>query len=163
MKPRSIVVIFFLSLLFYACASPVTYGPATGADTVGYSETAIESDRYRVTFRGGEPATAYDYALLRAAELTLAQGHDWFRVTNAFSGEEGGGRSGTGISIGGSTGSYGSGVGVGIGFPLGGTSRIAVQTFEIILGSGPKPEGADVYDAKSVSDSMKVKMAAGGA
>ncbi len=163
MKLHTIVVILSSLLLFYACASPVTYVPATGADTLGYSETAIESDRYRVTFRGGEPENAYNYALLRCAELTLAEGHDWFRVTNAFSGEEGGGRSGTGISIGGATGSYGSGVGIGIGFPLGGTSRIAMQTFEILLGSGPKPEGPDVYDAKSVSDSLRANMVADGA
>ena len=163
MKLHAIAVILFSSLLIHACASPVTYVPATGADSVGYSETAIESNRYRVTFRGGEPDTAYNYALLRCAELTMAQGHDWFRVTNAFSGEEGGGRSGTGISIGGATGSYGSGVGIGIGFPLGGTSRIAMQTFEILLGSGPKPEGPDVYDAKSVSSSMRAEMIADGA
>ncbi len=137
------------------CATPATYQPATSPQSVGYFDSAIESDRYRVTYRGGDAATARDFALLRAAELTLSQGQEWFRVTNSVTTQEGGSRSS--VSIGGGGGSFGgrSGVGggVGVGIPLGATS-VAVHTFEILMGSGPKPDGTDVYDAQSVSESL---------
>ena len=61
-----------------ACATaPTVYGPATRAQGVGFSEMRIEPGRYRVTFRGGPGAPiaqVSDYALLRAADLTLADG-----------------------------------------------------------------------------------------
>ena len=155
----------FFSIIFSlaSCASPVVYGPAKNTASNGYYDTAIESNRYRVSFRGGSEETAYDYALLRAAELTLASGAEWFMVTNASSNENYADNSGPNVSVGGSVGSYGShtatGLGLGIGFPLGGSTRNAVQSLEIITGTGPKPEGANVYDAKSTSDSIRTRVA----
>ena len=149
-------------ILLAACAGTPTYAPATEPGGIGYSETAIESDRYRVTYRGGDQALARDYALLRAADLTLAKGYDWFRVTNS-SVEEDYAAGGPRVSVGGSTGTWGrhstSGVGVGIGIPIGGTGP-AVQTFEIVLGSGDKPADPDVYDARSVSQSVRARLGA---
>ncbi len=140
-----------------ACATDPTYAPATGDRSSGYSDQAIEQGRYRVTYRGGDAATARDYALLRAAELTLAQGHEWFRVINTYTDEEDK-RSGPSISVGGGVGSHGghtsSGVGVGIGFPLGGSSGNAEHSLEILVGSGPKPEEPNVYDAQSIVDTI---------
>ena len=160
MKADCLALVFSAALVLFACATPPSYGPATSARSIGYSDSAIETDRYRVTYRGGDQATAHDFALLRAADLTLAKGHDWFRVTNASIKEEGD-SSGTSISVGGSTGSYrgrsSTGVGVGIGFPLG-TSRVSEQTLEILMSSGPRPDGSNVYDAKSVSESIGAKI-----
>lgn len=147
--------------LVAACAvTPTPYGPASTSEALGFSELKIESNRYRVTYRGDDAVQARDYALLRASELTLESGADWFRVVNAYSDEEGG-RSGGGssVSIGGSAGSGGYssvGLGVGIGFPIGGGggSRETVHVMEILTGSGEKPDGVDVYDAASVRDSL---------
>lgn len=70
-------------LILVGCASKPDYRPANKGST-GYSEQKISDDRYRVEFKSvsNSVADAGDYALLRAAELTQAQGYDWFVVTN---------------------------------------------------------------------------------
>src|SRR4051812_39817541 len=74
------------ALTLSACATePTTYQPAAGRSGVGFSEMRIEPGRYRVTFQGGPgapPAQVEDYALLHAADLAVAEGYDWFRVTD---------------------------------------------------------------------------------
>lgn len=145
-------------LALSACASSTPYyGPATSANSYGYAETPIEQGRYRVTYTADDPQEARDLALLRAAELTLSKGGDWFQVVHSSTDRTGGGsasRGGPSVSIGGSAGSGGySGVGVGVGFgiPIGGSSAAKItQSMEILVGSGPKPQGADVYDAGDV-------------
>jgi hypothetical protein len=61
--------------LMAACAtSPPPYAAATGPNGAGYSETQIENNRYFVTYRAAGASDAQllqDYALLRAADLTL--------------------------------------------------------------------------------------------
>ena len=68
-----------------ACAAyPTPYQPAGlrgGPATGGFSELQLEANRFRVNFSGNsytERATVENYLLLRAAELTLSQGYDWF-------------------------------------------------------------------------------------
>jgi hypothetical protein len=69
-----------------ACGSygPTPYQPATSMDG-GYSETRIENDRFRISFRGNS-LTGRDrvetYMLFRAAELTLQQGYDNFTIVD---------------------------------------------------------------------------------
>ena len=68
-----------------ACSSTTTYQPAEKRGGYGYTETELGKDRYRVTFTGNtvtDKETVNDYALLRAAELTLQQGYDWFQLVN---------------------------------------------------------------------------------
>lgn len=70
------------ALLLTACASQTPYAPANGS-SYGYTEQELTSDRYRVTFTGNTSTSAdrvQDYALLRAAELTVQKGNDWFEV-----------------------------------------------------------------------------------
>lgn len=65
-----------------ACATATPYQPAIDS-RYGYSEIPIEADRYRVMFTGNsltERETVENYLLLRAAELSLAEGYDAFRV-----------------------------------------------------------------------------------
>lgn len=80
---RIAVIAIFLSL--GACASSPSYVPAHGANDYGHSSRKIAENRYRVNFNGSR-RTSYqdtrDYALLRAAELTLAEGNDWFEVVD---------------------------------------------------------------------------------
>lgn len=74
-----------LALTLAACAAAPPYRAAANADASGYSEQAIGADRYRVRYTGAagmDKAAVQDYALLRAAELTAENGHDWFEVVN---------------------------------------------------------------------------------
>ena len=77
------------ALALAACATPTVYAPANpnSASAVGFSEYRIENNRYRVTFQGGAGAPAQlvnDYAILRAAEITLRDGYDWLQVVDRF-------------------------------------------------------------------------------
>lgn len=68
-----------------ACATETPYGPAPQDGRYGYAESRIEADRYRVSFSGNsltDLETVENYLLYRAAELTLQQGGDWFKVVN---------------------------------------------------------------------------------
>ena len=144
------------ALALAACATaPTVYQPALSRDAVGFSEYRIEPGRYRITFRGGPgapPEQVSDYALLRAADLAIADGYDWFRVSDRFL--EGRPDRGPHLSVGVGGASYGghSAVGVGVssaGIPLGGGPTVA-STIEVVMGKGERPRGADVYDAKAL-------------
>lgn len=141
-----------------ACASAPVYQPAAG-DGPGYSEVRIERDRYRVTYRGpsGADASAVeDLALLRAADITKAQGFEWFVVdARRTEGGRSGARPSGGVSIAGGSGGY-SGVGVGLGISLGGGAP-STTVLEIRMGQGPKPDGA--YDAASVASQIRARTA----
>ena len=145
-------------LTLVACETgPEPYKAATGNQARGYQDLQIESNRFRVAYRSEDARTAHDYALLRAAELTLAQGADWFRVVNAYSEGRAPERGGnTSVSVGGSTGSYGSSVGVGVGIGVGGgrVSGDAERVLEILTGTGPAPDDPAVYDAAEVQGSL---------
>lgn len=152
-------LIFTAAFLVTACATaPTPYAPAENERAKGYSELAIESDRYRVSYSGDDAEQARSYALLRASEITLENGADWFRIVNAYtdidSPRSAGGSS---VSVGGSSGTYGSSVGVGVGInlgSLGGGSPDAVHTLEIMFFEGEKPDEPDAYDARSVKASI---------
>ena len=155
-----ILAILPAALLLTACATgPKPYQPASGASSYGWSEQAIETGRYRVSYQAETPEKAREYALLRAAELTLQSGGEWFRVTDSYSeGQAPRGPSGRpAVSVGGSVGSGGRssmGVGIGMGFPLGGGAGEFRHTLEILMGSGPKPQDVRVYDAADVQFNM---------
>lgn len=150
-----------VALLFLgACAAtgPAEYGPADSKG-FGFDEQRIEDSRYRVTYRGSggmPPELVEDYALRRAAELTRANGFEWFLVTSRdVVGEE---RGGVSVGTGFGSSSYGrrSSVGVGVGANLG---KIGAQDFftariEILMGEGEKPQDVRVFDADSVLNSL---------
>ncbi len=141
-------------LLVTACASVTTsYVPENGTGR-GYSEQRIESDRFRVYFDGGADvsfAEAEDYALRRAAELTLLEEGDWFLVVGRFT--EGDDRDpvrvgGSVSQTFGSRGYRGSGVGIGLQFdPDAGEKR---ATLEILIRSGEIAPDPNAYDARQV-------------
>lgn len=144
------------------CATePTHFQPAGGRGGVGFSEMRIEPGRYRVTFQGGPgaPATQVeDYALLRAANLAIAEGYDWFRVTDRMTRQNG--YSGSSLSVGVGGMSFGrhssTAVGVGTGVPLGGGPAL-IATLEVLMGKGPKPPAGDVYDARGVQRSIAAR------
>lgn len=147
-------------LALAACATtPTLYQPASGPSAVGYSEYRIEPGRYRITFRGGSGAPVQqvsDYALLRAADLAVAEGYDWFRVADRIVQQQGYG-SGPRLSVGAGGADWGRrssvGVGVGTSFNLGGGPAFS-QTLEVVMGKGPPPRTTDVYDAREIRNAI---------
>lgn len=76
-----IMAVVFIALVVAGCATPTPYGPAI--DGKGYSELQTENDRFRVSFSGNSLTpreTVESYLLYRAAEITLQQGYDRFRI-----------------------------------------------------------------------------------
>lgn len=71
------------TLMVAGCATETTYRPATGSDfyRTGYSDQQLEPGRFIVSFAGNTVTsrdTVERYLLFRAAELTLANGYDYF-------------------------------------------------------------------------------------
>ncbi|QDH72964.1 hypothetical protein [Brevundimonas sp. M20] len=166
MKRLVLPVILAAGLGLSACASLAPYGAQQSARGQGYSEQRIENNRYRVTYNGvGAPGPVADYALLRAAELTTAQGYDWFEVTQRWidgsPDSAGGVRPSVGVGYGGGSyrGPYGSrystsGVGVGVGLNFSGPSPTSTS-LEVVMGRGAKPDRPEVYDARGVQDALR--------
>ena len=158
-------IIAAAGLTLSACASLAPYGAQTGPGGQGYAEQKIEADRYRVSYNGvGNAGPVADYALLRAAELTAAEGYDWFEVTQRWidgrPDSAGGFRpsNGVGYGSGRSSGRYGSysssGVGVGVGLNFTGPSPTST-TLEIVMGKGQRPDRPEAYDARGVMDNLR--------
>lgn len=157
---RLSLLISVLALAACATAVGTTYAPA-GKGGYGYSDTRIEEGRYRITFAGDgatTPDAVEDYALLRAAELALAGGYDWFRVVGRSMDEQEKG----GVGIGAGFGGGGRNVGGGVGGNLGkvGARKFYTARLEVIFGKGEKPADAQgVYDARSLADSIRARIA----
>ena len=157
---KQLIAPLLAALALTACATPqpTLYQPASGPHGVGYSEYRIEPGRYRITFRGGPgapPDQVADYALLRAADLAIADGYDWFRVSERFMAGEPDRSPRVSLGFGGGNYGWHSGgsVGVGTSFSTGAGPTIA-STLEVVMGKGPKPPGADVYDAHGVRNAV---------
>ena len=155
-----------LLMLLAACASaPTPYQAATG--DYGFREQQIEANRYRVSF-AGNPATSRqtveDYAMYRAAELTVQNGHDYFEVVDRSTDQAFGGSAGAPqVGVG-----YGSGSGFGLGMSVpilgsgGGSSRYTAQ-MDVLLHDGEKPQGdPNAYDAWEVISRLQPKVLTGG-
>lgn len=77
-------IMFVLAVLVMAgCASQPDYRQAQKGG-FGYTESKLSDTQYRVHFKakGSDKGKAMDYAMLRAAEVTLLEGCDWFVVTD---------------------------------------------------------------------------------
>lgn len=165
------------------CTTATPYQPDLRGSQVsgGFSETRVTNDRFRVQFRGNTLTsrdTVERYLLYRAAELTLAQGYDWFeiddrrtdRTQRTYVDPPIGPRFGYGFGYGywqPSWRYYGAGFGWRSWNPYFGDPFFAdrmdirtVQQFEagaeIILHRGPTPEGsARAFDARQVKQNLE--------
>lgn len=152
---KQLILPALAALALSACATTPTYfQPATGPLAVGFSEMRIEPGRYRVTFQGGPGAPSaqvQDFALLRAANLAVADGYDWFRVVDRTTRQNGYSGSSLSVGIGGMSFGGHSAVGGSVvtGLPLSGGPSL-VATLEVLMGKGPKPADSDSYDARAV-------------
>lgn len=176
---RLAAVEVFAVLALSGCATPTTYHPAANAAdwADGYHETRLESRRWRVVFRGNiltSRETVETALLYRAAELTRAEGYDWFlavnRDTEAHSNlvfRDAPGELGRTwsprwrIAHGGVWQTWD---------PIPPDRRVEVSQVtayeaiaEIVMGQGTKPGDANAYDAASVLDSLQARIARPGA
>ena len=151
------------ALALSACATaPTVYQPAPGPKGVGYSEYRIEPGRFRITFQGGpgaSPQRVMDLALIRAADLALAEGYDWFRVSDRFvqGRPDRGPRIGLGVGGANFGGSTSVGLGLGTSFSLGGGPAVTA-TIEAHMGRGERPAGGDIYDARSLRENLGARV-----
>jgi len=148
---------FACLVLLGACASTA---PAARPPPVGASVFEIEQGRFQVTYRGPSRASGdevRDRALLHAAELTLSRGYDWFRIVDRSMGVAP--PTTPRFTFGFGSGSYGrrSGFGLGASTSTGGEPSY-IASLQILPGRGPRPPGADVYDARSVADNLRARL-----
>lgn len=165
-----------LTMIFLAaCASSQSlYVPASDEGDVGYTESRLSEDRYRVVFTGGSGTsleTVQDYALLRAAELTIAQNYDWFEVaqrTSTPQAEQANtARAAVQVSTGttrqtrcGLIGCTTTQTPVAPAFPqsqaeFATRERGYIASIEVMMGEGSHARSADIYDARDVIASIR--------
>lgn len=149
---RFLPVILGLLLGLAGCAAPTPYQAAT--DGYGYTEQQIESNRFRVTFSGNSVtprATVQNYLLYRAAEVTVANGRDYFVVVDQDL-ERSTTYHGSGFNNYWWPGdypyrTYGLGLGNYTAYPVDSYTAFA----DIVMGEGEKPVGeVNAYDAHDV-------------
>lgn len=168
------------ALALSACATVTPYAPAGYGSRYGYSEQRVEADRYRVSFSGNSVTSREQVEmalLLRAAEVTLESGGDWFSTVERTTDRDvryqatmdpyyrgygpywgpswryyrGGAWSpwGWGGPYGGGYGGYGD---------VREIDRYEATT-EILVGRGPKPAGdANAFDAREVVQNIGPRM-----
>lgn len=171
---KTLLLVSALVALMTACATQTPYKIADKRGAPGYTETMLTDTRYRVTFTGNSttPAeTVKDYALLRAAELTLEKGYEWFQLADRDSDKKV--RSSTSVSSGidipsqtsvyqrcgmfscdtvvSSSPGFSSGVDVGTTT----TSTAYSSSLEIIVGKKPMPQNDESYDARQLSTTLR--------
>ena len=78
---KNVVLLLLFAIALVGCSTPYESNGWLG----GYTDTQLAPDVFRVTFSGNAYTSgekAQDYALLRAAELTLQSGHAFFAIVN---------------------------------------------------------------------------------
>lgn len=167
------IFVALIAVALAACSSSTTYQPAEKLGAYGYTETKLGKNRYRVTFTGNtitDKETVNDYALLRAAELTMQEGYDWFqlvnrdsesksRSTSSFSGVH---EVGGGSSVYQRCGLMSCDTYV-VDHPSrlsGGVSSTSTRTsyqssLEIKMGNDPMPDTAEAYNAQELAATLR--------
>lgn len=164
LKLAGLAVAAALGLAACGTYGPTPYQPAAGSQ-MGFADTMIESDRFRVSFKGNSLTnreTVENYLLYRAAELTLQNGYDHFTIADRDTDRNRRVRSGGPQYFGsrldylyfhpryGWIGSYS---------PVWGPSTYREVTqyeasAEIVLGRGPKSKDPNAFDAREVSKNL---------
>ena len=149
------------ALALAACASVTPYQPLQ--DGVGYSDQKLESNRFRVSFAGNSSTpreTVENYVLYRTAEVTLANGYDYFTLaaqTTEAELKSAGGSFGFGI------GGIGIGRHGGLGIGIGSGTEIRTEyqgSADVNLFHGKKPDNdPHAYDARQLRDNLESTIA----
>ncbi|MGI9451356.1 MAG: CC0125/CC1285 family lipoprotein [Geminicoccaceae bacterium] len=159
---RSILAAAMLAVLTACTVSPTPY--QVEGENGGYSEQQIEEDRYSVKFVGNSATprdTVEEYALFRAAEVTLENGHDYFKVVSREIEPVVKSSSGVYPRVGVGLGGGNVGLGVSTGFGSGRADYSYAAYLDIVVYDGDKPDDdRDAYVALDVIDNLKAKIAA---
>jgi hypothetical protein len=172
-----------LTLGLAGCETATPYQPlAHGSSTSGgYSDQRLDDTHFRVSFQGNTVtprATVETFLLYRAAQLTVAQGYDWFETEQRHTDKDqhtyfdGDPFYGPGYGYGyfrpywSFYGGGGFGRGFGRGWYGGGfyggqidTVQKFQATAEIVMHKGPKPQGdARAFDARAVISNLGPKV-----
>ncbi len=155
-------------IILSGCASQPTYRPADRSG-FGYQESQLSDSQYRIQFamRGDQKAKAMDYALLRAAEITLEKGYDWFIVVDRHTISESKDRgSSVGVGVGrhtqvqrscgllGCTTTSRPVYGYGVSAEFDNQSNKTESILEVKIGRGVRPETYNSYDANEVLEKL---------
>lgn len=148
-----------LAVLLTGCASGPAYQPAATPGGYGYRDTRLTAQHYRVSFSGDYGTareTVENFALFRAAQVTLLHGDDHFRVVSQQTWPI------TDNTDYGPTALFGYGYGWGSPFWAGGIGlRTAGETrtryesvIQIEIGPDVPDQGPDIYDARQVKQNL---------
>jgi len=80
---RKFALTLLLPVLMAGCATVTPYGPAGSPGGYGYADQKIDSNHYRVSFKGNASTSRQNvenFLFYRAADLTLETGNDYFIV-----------------------------------------------------------------------------------
>ena len=81
MKKIKIIAIFLFFLLITSCTT--SYKRASSPAATGYYDSILQQDMYEITFNGSSETSAtkaYDFTLLRAAEVCIENGYKTFDI-----------------------------------------------------------------------------------
>lgn len=168
------IVLIIAMFTLGACASSPKYVAADKATHYGHYSYKIGENRYRVNFNGNRRADLQetrDFALLRAAELTLAEGNDWFQIVDretATTETEAPMQSGFGVErayyvedrcgLVSCSRSVRPATYTRMEFDSGRAQTSHSHSLEILMGKGEIPEDGNYYDAKSVMNAIYKSM-----
>ncbi len=158
---RKSILIGACILLLGGCATaPTTFGAANSEKSYGFQTTKIESDRYRVSYTARTDIEAYDYALLRAAQLAHDEGYSHFKVIQGST-VDNGPPARVSTSVGFGTGSYygRSRSSVGLGINIGDLARAlegdkVTHIMEVRLLDADE-EAPNIYNAQGIKDNIR--------
>jgi hypothetical protein len=144
-------------LMAAACQTATPYGPAVRPNGDGYTTQQLETNRFRVSFKGNSLTnrmTVDTYMLYRAAEVTLQNGGDYFVIVNKDV-DKNTAYENYGDDLawgwGGGWGWRGFGGGIDYTRPISNYDAIA----DIVTYRGPKPAGnPHAYDAREVVNAV---------
>jgi len=145
-----------------ACATATPYIPVA-SDGHGYKSQKLESDRFRVSFKGNSKTdkdTVRNYLLYRSAEITLANGGDYFVLTNSETDTD---VDRTSTAVGSpffyNGFSYGPGFGFGGGTVVNSTMEEYEASAVFTIRDGDKPaNNPNAYDARQVKDNLESRI-----
>jgi hypothetical protein len=162
MKRLVVIAALLAASALSGCETATPYQPlhAPGSRASGgYYDHQIEANRFEVGFRGNaltSRETVERYLLYRSAELTLAQGFDWFEDVDRHTG-----RKSEVFVEPGPYGYWGPRWGYRRFGPwgpyYGDVERVDRYTAsaQILLGHGPKPNDRQAFDARSVVEHLR--------
>lgn len=156
-RPRLISTLLGAFVLA-GCATATPYQPRQNG--FGYTDQKLESNRHRVSFAGNSSTpkeTVENYVLYRVAELTLADGYDYFVLSSTSTEREPDTTGGVVFGIGGF--GFGRRSGIGVGTTTNSRTKEYQGQADAMLMRGTKPaDNPAAYDALEVKANLESRI-----